>query len=103
MQHVVETTKRSTLTKADVVDSVFEQVGCSKVEAGDMVDAVFEAINATLAGGEIVKVSGFGKFTVRDKKPRPGRNPLTGDAITIAARRVVTFKTSATMRERING
>jgi integration host factor subunit alpha len=92
------------MTKADIVDKVCEQVGgFSKKEAADLVDQVFDTIKAVLESGEKIKISGFGNFVVREKKPRPGRNPQTGQEITIEARRVLTFKPSNVLKTAHNG
>lgn len=87
-----------TLTKAELAELLFERVGLNKREAKDVVDAFFEEIRDSLAGGVEVKLSGFGNFHVRDKPPRPGRNPKTGEVIPIAARRVVTFHASQKLK-----
>lgn len=87
-----------TLTKAELAELLFQNVGLNKREARDIVDAFFEEIRESLARGEEVKLSGFGNFQVRDKPPRPGRNPKTGEVIPIAARRVVTFHASQKLR-----
>jgi len=92
------------MTKADIVDKVCEQVGgFSKKEAADLVDQVFDTMKAVLESGEKIKISGFGNFVVREKKPRPGRNPQTGQEITIDARRVLTFKPSNVLKDALNG
>ncbi|PRP97115.1 Integration host factor subunit alpha [Enhygromyxa salina] len=92
------------MTKADIVDKVCEQVGgFSKKEAADLVDQVFDTMKAVLETGEKIKISGFGNFVVREKKPRPGRNPQTGQEITIEARRVLTFKPSNVLKAALNG
>jgi integration host factor subunit alpha len=92
------------MTKADIVDRVCEQVGgFSKKEAADLVDQVFDTMKAVLETGEKIKISGFGNFVVREKKPRPGRNPQTGQEITIEARRVLTFKPSNVLKAALNG
>jgi len=80
-----------TLTKAELAELLFEHVGLNKREAKDMVDAFFAEINDALVRGESVKLAGFGNFQLRDKTARPGRNPKTGEVVTIAPRRVVTF------------
>ena len=91
------------MTKADIVDKVCEQVGgFSKKEAADLVDQVFDTMKVVLETGEKIKISGFGNFVVRDKKPRPGRNPQTGQEITIEARRVLTFKPSNVLKTALN-
>lgn len=86
------------LTKADLSEILFEQVGLNKREAKDLVDAFFEEIRIKLENGEEVKLSGFGNFQLRDKKQRPGRNPKTGEVIPISARRVVTFHASQKLK-----
>ncbi|MDR0701971.1 MAG: integration host factor subunit alpha [Azoarcus sp.] len=87
-----------TLTKAELADLLFEQVGLNKREAKEMVEGFFEEIRASLEKGESVKLSGFGNFTLRDKPQRPGRNPKTGEEIPISARRVVTFHPSQKLK-----
>jgi len=87
------------LTKADIVERVYKEAGFSKKEASDLVDMVFEVIKDTLSKGEKVKISGFGNFSIRDKSTRMGRNPQTGDAMEISARRVLTFKPSQVLKE----
>jgi integration host factor subunit alpha len=90
-----------TLTKADLADMLFEQVGLNKREAKDMVEAFFEEIREVLEEGESVKLSGFGNFELRQKSERPGRNPKTGEEIPITARRVVTFHASQKLKARV--
>ena len=87
-----------TLTKAELADLLFEQVGLNKREAKDMVEAFFEEIRNSLEQGVSVKLSGFGNFQLRDKPQRPGRNPKTGEEIPITARRVVTFHSSQKLK-----
>jgi integration host factor subunit alpha len=87
-----------TLTKAELAEMLFDRVGLNKREAKDIVDTFFEEIRDALARGEPVKLSGFGNFQVRNKPPRPGRNPKTGETIPIAARRVVTFHASQKLK-----
>ena len=89
------------LTKADLANNLFEQVGLNKREAKEFVDAWFESIRAALESGDNVKLSGFGNFQLRDKSQRPGRNPKTGEEIPISARRVVTFKPGQKLRGRV--
>lgn len=89
------------LTKADIADRLFEEVGLNKREAKEFVDAYFETIRAALENGENVKLSGFGNFQLREKKQRPGRNPKTGEEIPISARRVVTFRPGQKLRSRV--
>lgn len=91
------------LTKAQLADLLFDQLGVSKREAKDMVDAYFDLISQSLVNGEEVKLSGFGNFQIRAKAPRPGRNPRTGELIPIEARRVVTFHASSKLKEQIQG
>ncbi len=87
-----------TLTKAELAEMLFDHVGLNKREAKDMVEAFFEVIRDALESGDSVKLSGFGSFQLRDKPQRPGRNPKTGEAIPIAARRVVTFHVSQKLK-----
>jgi integration host factor subunit alpha len=88
----------ATLTKAELADLLFERVGLNKREAKDMVETFFEEIRFALQRGDSVKLSGFGNFQLRDKPQRPGRNPKTGEAIPITARRVVTFHASQKLK-----
>ena len=90
-----------TLTKAELADLLFEQVGLNKREAKDMVECFFEEIRLALERGDCVKLSGFGNFQIRTKAPRPGRNPRTGESIPIRERRVVTFHASSKLKEQI--
>ncbi|MGV8893515.1 MAG: integration host factor subunit alpha [Burkholderiaceae bacterium] len=87
-----------TLTKAELAELLFEQVGLNKREAKDMVETFFDEIRNALEHGESVKLSGFGNFQLRDKPQRPGRNPKTGEEIPISARRVVTFHASQKLK-----
>jgi integration host factor subunit alpha len=87
-----------TLTKAELADLLFEQVGLNKREAKDMVEAFFGVIRDALEAGDNVKLAGFGHFQLRDKPQRPGRNPKTGEEIPITARRVVTFHASQKLK-----
>jgi len=87
-----------TLTKAELAELLFEQVGLNKREAKDMVETFFDEIRDSLVRGEPVKLSGFGNFQLRDKPQRPGRNPKTGEEIPITARRVVTFHASQKLK-----
>jgi integration host factor subunit alpha len=91
-----------TMTKADIIEAIYQKIGYSKKEAADLVELVFDTIKDTLAKGEKIKISGFGNFVVRDKKARTGRNPQTGDAIKITERRVLTFKPSQVLRTEVN-
>jgi integration host factor subunit alpha len=89
------------LTKADIADRLFNEVGLNKREAKEFVDAYFETIRQALESGENVKLSGFGNFQLREKNQRPGRNPKTGEEIPISARRVVTFRPGQKLRARV--
>jgi len=89
------------LTKADIADRLFNEVGLNKREAKEFVDAYFETIRQALENGENVKLSGFGNFQLREKNQRPGRNPKTGEEIPISARRVVTFRPGQKLRARV--
>ena len=91
-----------TMTKADIVERIYEKVGFSKKEANDLVESIFETIKGRLESGEKVKISGFGNFVVNRKRPRRGRNPQTGDEITISGRRVLTFKPSQVLKKSMN-
>ena len=99
----VESLETPALTKAQLADLLFEQIGLNKRESKDMVDAFFELVSTSLVEGTDVKISGFGNFQIRIKAPRPGRNPRTGEAIPIDARRVVTFHASHKLKEQIQG
>lgn len=90
-----------TMTKADLVEMLFNRMGMNKRDAKDMVDAFFDEIRAALESGHTVKLSGFGNFQLRDKAQRPGRNPKTGEEIAITARRVVTFHASQKLKEAV--
>ncbi|MEK6778162.1 MAG: integration host factor subunit alpha [Candidatus Deferrimicrobiota bacterium] len=91
------------MTKAELVEIVYEKVGgLSKKEAQDIVEAIFNTMKENLKGGEKIKISGFGNFILRDKRPRKGRNPQTGDDIQITARRVLTFRPSQILKAYIN-
>ena len=90
------------MTKADIIESVYEKVGFSKKEAADIVEMVFDTIKETLERGEKIKISGFGNFIVRDKKSRVGRNPQTGEEIEISARREHTFRPSQVLKNALN-
>jgi integration host factor subunit alpha len=92
-----------TLTKAEIAEQVQHNLGRNKKESARMVEALFEMIKESLEEGKDVMISGFGKFSIRLRGERVGRNPLTGDAIMLARKKVVTFKCSGKLRERING
>lgn len=91
------------MTKADIVHALYSKLGgFSKKEAADLVDLVFETMKETLGRGEKIKISGFGNFVLRDKRQRQGRNPQTGEPITITARRVLNFKASQLLKQSLN-
>lgn len=90
------------MTKADIVEHIFEKVGFSKKDVIDVVELVFETIKETAESGDNVKISGFGNFMVRQKRARRGRNPQTGKDMTITARKVLTFKPSQILKEAVN-
>lgn len=89
------------LTKADMAERLFDELGLNKREAKELVEAFFEEIRASLEQGEQAKLSGFGNFDLRNKNQRPGRNPKTGEEIPISARRVVTFKPGQKLKARV--
>lgn len=101
MDITVASLETPALTKAQLADLLFEQIGLNKRESKDMIDAFFDLISQSLVNGNDVKITGFGNFQIRTKSPRPGRNPRTGEAIPIAARRVVTFHASQKLKEQI--
>lgn len=94
---------KSTVTKADIVEKVYQKIGFSKKEASELVELVFDALKDVLEKGEKVKISGFGNFVVRGKNERVGRNPQTGEQIKISARRVLTFRPSQVLKAMLNG
>ena len=89
------------LTKADMAERLFEDLGLNKREAKEMVEGFYVEIRDSLANNKQVKLSGFGNFDLRDKKQRPGRNPKTGEEIPISARRVVTFRPGQKLKARV--
>jgi integration host factor subunit alpha len=91
------------LTKADIIQSIIDQIGFTRNQSSDVTEALIEIIKRTLASGEDVLVSGFGKFCVNEKVKRRGRNPATGNVMMLRPRRVVTFKCSGKLRRKING
>lgn len=101
MDIAVESLESPALTKAHLAELLFEQIGLNKRESKDMVDAFFDLVAERLTQGQDVKISGFGNFQIRTKAARPGRNPRTGEAIPIEARRVVTFHASHKLKEQI--
>ena len=90
------------VTKADLVETLFNQVGLNKREAKDFTNLFFGGICKSLESGAAVKLSGFGVFSLRDKAARPGRNPKTGEQVTVSARRVVTFRSSRSVRAAVS-
>ncbi|PZO64904.1 MAG: integration host factor subunit alpha [Pseudoxanthomonas suwonensis] len=90
------------LTKADMAERLYDEVGLNKREAKEFVDAFFDAIRQSLEQGRQVKLSGYGNFDLRRKNERPGRNPKTGEEIPITARTVVTFKPGQKLKERVD-
>ena len=92
---------RKALTKAEIAEKLFEDLGLNKREAKEIVEAFFEEIRSALEASEQVKLSGFGNFDLRDKRQRPGRNPKTGEEIPITARRVVTFRPGQKLKQRV--
>jgi integration host factor subunit alpha len=89
------------LTKADMAEKLFEELGLNKREAKELVEMFFEEIRKALENGNQVKLSGFGNFDLRTKNERPGRNPKTGEEIPISARRVVTFRSGQKLKARV--
>jgi integration host factor subunit alpha len=92
-----------TLTREAITNSAFSRLDLPKTKAAKAVEAIFEIIKRTLEGGEDVLISGFGKFCVKDKGKRRGRNPVTGEDLMLAERRVVTFKCSTVLKRKLNG
>lgn len=90
-----------TLTRMDLSEAVYREVGLSRNESADLVETVFELMSSALVRGEQVKISSFGTFSVRDKNARVGRNPKTGEEVPITPRRVLTFRPSHLMKERV--
>ena len=92
----------STITRSDVVDAIYSEIGLSRKDSNDILDMVVDEIVKELSSGNEVKLSKFGTFSLRDKNARIGRNPKTGVAATISPRRVISFKASQTLRNRMN-
>jgi len=90
------------MTKADIIEGVYEKVGFSKKESAEIVELVFDTVKETLERGDKIKISGFGNFQVRQKNARVGRNPQTGREIEISARRVLTFRPSQVLKSALN-
>ncbi len=91
------------MTKSDIVEAVYQNVGFTKKRAAEVVNLILDTMKDALEDGEKVKISGFGNFEIRKKDARKGRNPQTGEEITISERRVLTFKPSQVLKERLNG
>ena len=91
------------MTKAELVEAIYQKVGVSKKESADLIEMIFETMKDTLSKGEKIKISGFGNFVVREKRSRTGRNPQTGQAMEITARRVLTFRPSQVLKADLNG
>ena len=92
-----------TLTKADIVQAVSHKTNHTVGQSANLVDALFEIIKQTLESGEDVLISGFGKWSVREKRERRGRNPQTGEPLMLAPRKVVRFKCPSVLRDKLNG
>ncbi len=90
------------MTKADLIEKIYETFGFSRAESAELVEVFFTSIKEVLASGESLKISGFGSFNLHDKTPRIGRNPQTGEELEISSRRVLTFKPSQVLREALN-
>lgn len=101
MDTAADSPESPALTKAQLAELLFEQIGLTKRESKDMVDSFFDLVSDSLVLGDDVKISGFGNFQIRTKAPRPGRNPRTGETVPIQARRVVTFHASHKLKEQI--
>ena len=99
----LEKTERSTMTKADIVEKVYQKIGFSKKEASELVELVFSSLKEVLQNGDKVKISGFGNFLVREKHERVGRNPQTGEQMKISARRVISFRPSQVLKALLDG
>jgi len=91
------------MTKIDIIQELYENLNFSKKDAARIVESVFDIMKDALARGEKIKISGFGNFIVKEKKPRRGRNPQTGEEIIISERKVLTFKSSQVLRKSLNG
>ena len=91
------------LTKAEIIESIHDQLGLPKKNCADLFESLLEIIKSSLTDGEDVLISGFGKFCVKDKRERRGRNPATGNDMMLDQRRVVTFRCSSVLRNKING
>ena len=92
-----------TINKESLVEMVHNEIGLNKREAKELIQSFFEQIKKSLEEGNDIKLSGFGNFNLRDKAPRPGRNPKTGEEVTISSRRVVTFKSGLKLKSKLEG
>ena len=92
-----------TITKDSLVEMVHNEIGLNKREAKELIESFFEQIKKSLEEGNDIKLSGFGNFNLRNKAPRPGRNPKTGEEVTISSRRVVTFKSGLKLKSKLEG
>lgn len=101
MELAVESLETPALTKAQLAEMLFDQIGLNKRESKEMIDAFFDLITDSLVEGGDVKISGFGNFQIRTKAARPGRNPRTGEPVAIEARRVVTFHASPKLKDAV--
>lgn len=93
---------QKTVTRADLAEAIVREIGLSRNESADIVEAVLASVSNALIGGENVKLSSFGSFTLRDKRERLGRNPKTGEEVMITPRRVLSFRPSHVLKDRIN-
>lgn len=94
--------KKGNLTRKDLADAVADQLGFARTTCADIVDSFFDSMKSSLTDGEPIKIVHFGTFSLRDKRPRNGRNPRTGESILIKKRQMVSFKPSKKLREQIN-
>lgn len=101
MTIALDTLENPVLTKAELADGLYSEIGLSKRESKEIVETVYDLMSESLVAGDDVKISGFGNFMVKHKAARPGRNPRTGEATLIAARRVVAFHASAKLKEQL--
>ena len=92
-----------TLTKAHLVDRIHDATGISRLKSVKLIDSIFEIMKKTLEGGEDILISGFGKFCVKEKGKRRGRNPVTGEDLMLAPRKVIVFISSGVLRDKVNG
>lgn len=99
----MESRDNKTLTKAELVDSLFNTIGLTKREAKDVIEHLFETLRGHLSEGRTVKLPGFGNFIVRSKRARPGRNPKTGEDVVISARKVVVFRPGQKLKSIVGG